>query len=180
MKREIRKLVREFGIDATSPLYAEIVAACERKRRCVNGSCKKRLKLVDYLEMNIDAEALEPASRFSENVRRLIGLWSDPRIELYCCGCFEPASSAGDADARAEEHLERARSRRTLRNILIGFLLYAGGTLIITKCAAGGLLLPLMIAGIVLGGMLYLAGILLFFQETTEDARESRHVHKRS
>ncbi|MBN2152272.1 MAG: hypothetical protein JW839_12550 [Candidatus Lokiarchaeota archaeon] len=165
MRREILKFMREFGIDATSPLHAEILAACLRKRRCVNGSCKKRLKLVDFLETNIDPEDLEPPSRFGESVRRLVGLWSDPRIELYCCGCFEPAAGAGDEDAGAEMRAGMVDPKRAWRDLAFAFLFYIGGTWLIATCAAGGMALPLVVAGIVAGGLLYLAGMLLFFWE---------------
>jgi len=178
LNREIKKFVREFGIDETSSLYAEIVAACKRKRRCVNELCKKRLKLVDYLELNINAEDLEPANRFSESMRRLLGLWSDPRIELYCCGCFEPAASAGNANAKDEKLLERARSRRILRNFVIASLLFLGGMWMTLTFMAGGILLPLRIAGIVIGGLLYLAGVLVFFKERTEDDRENQEARR--
>src|SRR5271157_750970 len=94
----VQKIEREFGVDKHSPLHAAILTACKRKRICVNDSCKKRLKFVDYLEMNVAAEDIEFKSRFQDFLERMTRVWNDSRVELYCCSCFESTTGINEID----------------------------------------------------------------------------------
>ncbi len=165
MKYAVQKISREFRIDDRSPLYVDIIAACKQKRKCVNPSCKKRLKLVDYLEVNVDGEHFESPSLFYDSMERLMRLWNDPRVELYCCDCFEAPAKIDGASAGSLKDRGERRPRSKIKAMLMAFLLYGLGWIVMGLTIFNSHFLPVIIAGGIIGGIMCLIGTFLFFRE---------------
>lgn len=165
MPHAVQKIEREFGIDKHSPLHAGILAACKRKRICVNIFCKKRLKFVDYLEMNVEAEDVEPANRFQDSIERLTRVWNDTRVELYCCSCFEPTTGINDMSTGLAKQRDDRRPTIKIRNILFAFVLFMASTAIIMSSMVDIIIVPFMVAGIIAGIIVGIVGMMLFCRE---------------
>ena len=115
--------------------------------------------------MNIDPEFFESASRYNDSMEHLTRLWNDSRIELYCCSCFEPSFEINDESNGPAKDREARRRRSNIKNMVMAFLFYIVGSVILVSSTVNGSLLPVIIVGSIFGIILYLIGILVFFRE---------------